>query len=102
MTDTLDLAAEISERRATIPILTPREVAENSRRALEEAREIVAQIEAVPLEAVTPENVFDAWDRAAVLLEDAFGPVSILNSVSPDQAVRDAGDAALIEESSFM
>ena len=99
MTDTL---ADTATERTTLPILTPEDVAATSARALDFAKRFVAEVEAIPLEKATPENVFDAWDRAAIVLEDAYGPISILNSVHPDQAVRDAGDEALIAESSFM
>ena len=61
-----------------------------------------AGIESLPFEQVTPESVLDAWDRIAMRLEDAYGPISLLNSVHPDAEVRDAGDRALIEESVFM
>src|SRR2546430_1850558 len=102
MTDTISLQSETAEERATIPMLTPAEVAESAGRALDDARRFVAEIESIPLDDATPENIFDAWDRAAIVLEDAFGPISILNSVHPDKQVRDAGDDALVAESSFM
>src|SRR6185295_2320186 len=102
MTDTISLPAEVAEERVTIPVLTPAEVADRAGAALDYARRFVAEVEAIPLDAATSENVFDAWDRAAIVLEDAFGPISILNSVHPDKAVRDAGDDALVAESSFM
>jgi len=95
-------AAEITEERSTIPILTAQQVTETGKLALEEAGRVVAAIEAIPLDGVTAENVFDAWDGAAIVLEDAFGPISILNSVHPDQEVRNAGDDAVVEESAFM
>ena len=99
MTDTL---AEIAEERTTIPILTPADVADTSARALDFAKRFVAEIESIPIDDATTSNIFDAWDRAAIMIEDAFGPISILNSVHPDKAVRDAGDDALVAESSFM
>jgi thimet oligopeptidase len=98
MTTTTEATAE----RTTIPILTAQDVLERAQRALEDAGRRVAEIESIPLDAVTAESVFDAWDRAAIVLEDAFGPISILNSVHPDQEVRNAGDDALVQESSFM
>jgi thimet oligopeptidase len=98
MTTTTEATAE----RTTIPILTAQEVLEWAQRALDDAGRRVAEIESIPLDAVTAENVFDAWDRAAIVLEDAFGPISILNSVHPGQEVRNAGDEALVQESSFM
>lgn len=101
MTETIEMPAAAGER-ALIPILSADEVRTVSERALEEAKRRIAEIERVPLGDVTPENILDAWDRAAIVIEDAFGPVSILNSVHPDKSVRDAGDDALLAESSFM
>ncbi|HEY2830161.1 MAG TPA: M3 family metallopeptidase [Thermoanaerobaculia bacterium] len=105
MTETVVMPAQTHTRRterALIPILSADEVRSVADRALAEAQRRIAEIETVPLDAATPENILDAWDRAAIVLEDAFGPVSILNSVDPDKAVRDAGDDALLAESSFL
>src|SRR5438046_4642381 len=99
MTQIAEIAAE---ERTTIPILTATDVAENAARSLDEARRRVDDIIAIPIDAVTPENIFEAWDRAAIILEDAFGPISILNSVHPDKGVREAGDEALVQEATFM
>jgi thimet oligopeptidase len=93
--------ATITER-ATIPIYTAEELSAVAARTLAEARERVAAIEAVPPGELSAEALFDAWDRMSIALEDAYGPISLLNSVHPDAAVRDAGDRALIEESVFM
>ncbi|HEY2092550.1 MAG TPA: M3 family metallopeptidase [Thermoanaerobaculia bacterium] len=101
MTETLAMPPR-SRESALIPILSADDVRSASERALADAQQCIAEIETVPLDAVTPENILDAWDRAAIVLEDAFGPVSILNSVDPDKAVRDAGDDALLAESSFL
>jgi thimet oligopeptidase len=90
------------ETRPTIPIYDASALAAASERALAEARRRLGEIERLPLEKVTPESVLDAWDRMAMMIEDAFGPISLLNSVHPDAEVRDAGDRALIEESVFM
>ncbi|HUP46156.1 MAG TPA: M3 family metallopeptidase [Thermoanaerobaculia bacterium] len=88
--------------RPTIPILTADDVKTRAERALQEARERLQRIETVPLDSVSGANVLDEWDRAAIVLEDAFGPISLLNSVHPEKAVRDAADVALVEESSFL
>lgn len=101
MTETIEMPAPTGER-ALIPILSAADVRSVSEHALDEAKRRVAEIEAVPVDAVTPENILDAWDRAAVVIEDAFGPISVLNSVHPGKDVRDAGDDALLAESSFM
>jgi thimet oligopeptidase len=65
--------------------------------ALGEARRRLQTIETAP-----SESIFEMWDDTAILLEDAFGPISLLNSVSPDAGVRDAADRALVDESVFM
>jgi thimet oligopeptidase len=88
--------------RPTIPIYDASALVAASERALAEARRRLAEIERLPLEKVAPETVLDAWDRMAMMLEDAYGPISLLNSVHPDAEVRDAGDRALVEESVFM
>jgi thimet oligopeptidase len=88
--------------RPTIPIYDASALAAASERALAEARRRVVEIERLTLEQVTPESVLEAWDRMAMMIEDAHGPISLLNSVHPDAEVRDAGDRALIEESVFM
>jgi thimet oligopeptidase len=99
-TETL-LRPEAAER-ATIPILDAAEVTRACETALARARELLSRIESVPLDAVTVENVLDVWDDTATVMEEAFGPISLLNSVHPDAEVRDASDLALIEESNFL
>lgn len=91
-----------NEPRATLPILTAADVTRSADAALEEASRRVRAIEAVPIEDIDGANVLEAWDATAIAIEDAFGPISILNSVSPDKPVRDAGDDALVREASFM
>jgi len=88
--------------RPTIPIYDASALVAAAERALAEARRRLAEIERLPLEKVTPETVLDAWDRMAMMIEDVYGPISLLNSVHSDAEVRDAGDKALIEESVFM
>ncbi len=88
--------------RPTIPILDAADVARVSERALAAARELLGRIESVDPGQASARNVLDAWDDVATLLEDAFGAISLLNSVHPDKDVRDACDGALVQESSFL
>lgn len=88
--------------RATIPILTAEEVTERAASGLQQARLRFDKIAGMPLDSVTAKSVLDPWDDASAILEDAFGPISLLNSVSPDGGVRDNADRALIDESVFM
>jgi thimet oligopeptidase len=96
MTETIEAA------RPAIPIYDPSALSAAAEKALSDARRAFAAIENLPFEALTAESVLEAWDRISITLEDAYGPVSILSSVHPDAAVRDAGDRAEIEESVFM
>jgi thimet oligopeptidase len=96
------LPREESAERTAIPILDANDVMRVCNSALAEARELLSRIEQVPLDAVTVENVLDSWDDTATVLENAFGPISLLNSVHPDSEVRDAADVALVQESSFL
>ncbi|HYC93253.1 MAG TPA: M3 family metallopeptidase [Thermoanaerobaculia bacterium] len=96
------LARPQAAERATIPIFDAAEVTRACETALARATELLARIESAPLDSVTVENVLDVWDETATVLEDAFGPISLLNSVHPDSQVRDAADTALIQESSFL
>jgi thimet oligopeptidase len=91
-----------SAERATIPIFDAKDVHEACENALSRARVLLSRIESVPLDAITVENILDVWDDTATVLEDAFGPISLLNSVHPDSQVRDAADVALVQESSFL
>lgn len=91
-----------ANHRATLPIFDARDLSEAAERALARARELLARIEAVPLDEVSAERVLDVWDDTATVLEDVFGPISLLNSVHPDKDVRDAADVALVQESSFI
>jgi thimet oligopeptidase len=88
--------------RASVPILDAEQVARASEEALARARQSLSRIETLSLEDVSVEQVLDAWDDTGVILEDAFGPISLLNSVHPDKSVRDACDVALIQESIFL
>ncbi|HEY6844124.1 MAG TPA: M3 family metallopeptidase [Thermoanaerobaculia bacterium] len=75
---------------------------ERAASALQEARRRFDRIAGLPVESATAESVLDPWDDASTILEDAFGPISLLNSVSTDGGVRDNADRALIDESVFM
>lgn len=88
--------------RTTLPIFDARQVMDAAERALSQARELLARIEAVPVESADTANILDVWDDSAIRMEEAFGPISLLNSVHPDKEVRDACDVALVQESSFL
>ena len=88
--------------RATIPIYDAEQVNTASARALDRARQLLSRIETLPLEEASVATVLDLWDEIATTIEDAFGPISLLNSVHPAKEVRDASDVALVQESSFL
>jgi thimet oligopeptidase len=88
--------------RAAIPLFDVDQVSRASADALARARELLSRIETLPLEEVSVERVLDAWDEIETLLEESFGVISLLNSVHPDKAVRDACDLPLVQQSSFV
>ena len=88
--------------RTLLPILDAADVARTAGEALARARELLTRIEAIPLAEAESGRVLEVWDDTAVALEDAFGPISLLNSVHPDKTVRDACDGVLVQESSFL
>ncbi|MCU1246286.1 MAG: Thimet oligopeptidase [Acidobacteria bacterium] len=102
MTDTMTTGAQVAAERATIPIYSAEELRDAAASVLAAARLRVADIERIPPEQVTPENLLDLWDRTGILIEDVFGAISLLISVHPDKEVRVAGDAALVDESIFL
>jgi thimet oligopeptidase len=91
-----------TDQRTAIPILDAAQVSSASEGALARARELLSRIETLPLDDASVERVLDAWDETGTVLEDAFGVISLLNSVHPDKAVRDACDVALVQESIFL
>src|ERR1700682_4107057 len=101
MSESVLASPDVTER-ATIPIFSAGELTAAAAHALDQARERLAAIEAVPLDRVSANGVLDAWDEMSIAIEDAFGPISLLNSVHPASTVRDVADRALIDESVFM
>lgn len=88
--------------RATIPLLDAAEVMRAAEEALTRARELLSRIELLPLDESNVERVLDVWDDTGTILENSFGVISLLNSVHPNKAVRDACDGALVQESIFL
>src|ERR1700682_782193 len=101
MSESVLTSPEISER-PTIPIFSADQLTSAAAAALGEARRRLAAIEGIPLDSITSAGVLDAWDETSIAIEDAFGPISLLNSVHPEKTVREVADRALIDESVFM
>ena len=98
---TIPALGSLAEERKTLPILDAVTLTKSCTQALREARESVKAMEAIPLAAVTVENVLDQWDLDAIELENVVGVVAILNNVHPDRSVREAADKCTLEISSF-
>jgi thimet oligopeptidase len=86
--------------RPTIPILDAFTLKCSCDKVFENAQVQIAELEKVPVEGVTP-AFLDKWDDLSIDIENVIGPVSILNNVHPDKAVRDAGDDCLVKLSNF-
>ena len=87
--------------RITLPILDAVTLTAACTQIVADARAAFERLAALPLDQVSPAAVLDEWDRIGMLVENVEGPVSILNNVHPDKAVRDAADEAIRQLSSF-
>jgi thimet oligopeptidase len=99
------LEIKASERhgaeRTVLPIHDPVSLDHSCRRALDLAREQVGEMEKIS--SIDPESpaLLEAWDDLEILIEDVFGPVSLLNEVHPSRSVRETADAHLIDLVAF-
>src|SRR5512140_833094 len=73
---------------ASLFIEAPDEFSRASKADLEKARAAVARLESLPASL----DVLAAWDEATSLISDASARASLLRSVHPDAAMRDAGE----------
>ena len=87
--------------RITLPILDAVTLTAACTQIVADARAAFERLAALPLDEVSPATVLDQWDRIGLLVENIEGPVSILNNVHPDKAVRDAADDAIRQLASF-
>ena len=87
--------------RITLPILDAVTLTAACTQIVADARAAFERLAALPLDEVSPATVLDEWDRIGLLVENIEGPVSILNNVHPDKAVRDAADEAIRALASF-
>ena len=69
-------------------VKSPEEFASASKADLEKARAAVARLKALPASL----EVLRAWDEAGAFISDASARASLLRSVHPDAAMRDAGE----------
>jgi thimet oligopeptidase len=88
-------------QRITIPNYDAATMLAECDRMFDAARAGFDEIRAIRPEDADVRSVLDRWDRNLTLVEDVIGPVAILNSVSTDRAVRDAGDECLLRLSGF-
>ena len=87
--------------RVTLPILDAVTLTAACTQIVADARAAFERLAALPRPEVSPEAVLHEWDRIGILVENIEGPVSILNNVHPDKAVRDAADDAIRRLASF-
>ncbi len=87
--------------RVTLPILDAVTLTAACTQILADVRAGFERLAALPLQEATPASVLDEWDRLGQLVENIEGPVSILNNVHPDKAVRDAADDAVRQLAAF-
>ncbi|MDX1584484.1 MAG: M3 family metallopeptidase, partial [Thermoanaerobaculia bacterium] len=90
-----------SADRTTLPVHDPVTLDHSCRRVLEIARAKLQTIAAIPLSEASVENVFEPWDDVEIVIEDVFGPVSLLDEVHPVSSVRAVADERLVDLATF-
>lgn len=102
----LSLAAALASSpalaaRATLPIYDAEQLTKACDSGLAQLKVLVQRIEELPLAKAKRSIVLHHWNRLYIAQENLEGPVYILNSVSPDEKVREAGDKCLIKLNEF-
>jgi thimet oligopeptidase len=86
----------LAQERVTIPILDDVAVRAVCTQAIVDAKARYAK-----LEEAGEGNVLNEWDDITIELENAVGPVAVMNNLHPEQKVRDAAQDCLVKISSF-
>ncbi len=94
-------AAHAEITRPTIPLWDASALTQACDAGLSKLERQVAALEKLPLAQADAQSVFGAWNALQIEQEDVEGPVYLLNSVSPDAAVRSAADACLLKYNKF-
>jgi len=93
---TFTTATLAAAERTTLPILDELSVKALCTQAILEAKAGTAR-----LEAEGAPDLLATWDDLTIDVENAIGPIAVLNNLSPDRKVREAGDDCLNKISSF-
>lgn len=94
-------APAVFAERATIPVYNAEQLSQACETGLAQVKGMVERLESLPLKEAKASTVLHAWNRLYIALENLEGPVYILNSVSPDEKVREAADKCLIKLNEF-
>ncbi|MGZ5432142.1 MAG: M3 family metallopeptidase [Thermoanaerobaculia bacterium] len=86
----------LAQERITIPILDDVAVRAVCTQSILDARARTAK-----LEEPSAVDVLAEWDDVTIDVENAIGPVVVLNNLHPDRKVRDAAQDCLVKISSF-
>ncbi|HEY0372844.1 MAG TPA: M3 family metallopeptidase [Thermoanaerobaculia bacterium] len=87
----------LAQERPTIPVLDAVAVKAVCTQAILDAKTRYAK-----LEEPSDVNVLNEWDDITVDIENAIGPVEVMNNLHPDKSVRDAADECSVSVSSFI
>ncbi|MFP5245105.1 MAG: M3 family metallopeptidase, partial [Thermoanaerobaculia bacterium] len=90
-----------AQERTTLPILDEVAVKAVCSQTIVDAKAQLAKLEALPVDQANVATVLNAWDDETIAIENAIGPIAVLNNLHPDKKVRDAAQDCLIQFSSF-
>lgn len=87
--------------RPLLPIYDAQTLRLSCKAALDEARDQLIDLEAVPLSDASVETVLNRWDAMGAAYENVLGPTGLQAHVHPDARVRAAGEQCMLQNSEF-
>lgn len=87
--------------RPLLPIYDAQTLRLACKAALNEAREQLDTLQALPLNKASVETVLNRWDAMGAAYENVVGPTGLQAHVHPDARVRSAGEKCMLENSDF-
>lgn len=88
--------------RTELPVYDAASLDRACRSAIERARAGYDELARLPLDQIAEERFLSAWDDIEILLDDVYGPASLLNEVHPDSDVREMADERMVDFSGML
>lgn len=87
--------------RTTLPVHNAATLKLVCDKAIAEAKKEAERLSQLPMPDISVETLLDPWDANGAQMEDGVYPIYLLANVSPDPAVREAGQECILKLSKF-